>query len=133
MKKRIWLGLLLLCALVLTACGHGSGDWSYPLPNGYEIWHVYSQSITFGQRRDDTLDTVVDGYVRAFCYGERFVGLQMSEAADGEDVLLFLVDTENHSIYAANDETEFRQTCESLSAMDLGDWISTKPAPRGAE
>ena len=130
MKKRM-IAVLLLSVLLLSACA-GAGDWSYALPNGYEIWRVNGENIAFGVRNGSVLENALDGSVEAFRYGERYVALRMAASEESGEAF-FLVDTEGSASYFAETEDELLQTCESLGVTDLGDWIETQPAPKGAK
>ncbi len=130
MKKRM-IAVLLLSILLLSACA-GAGDWSYELPNGYEIWRINGESIVIGVRNGSALYPVLDGFVEAFCSGERYVAVRMAPSEESGETF-FLVDTEGGASYFAETEDELFQTCESLGVTDLGDWIETQPAPKGAK
>ena len=81
MKK---LFLIVMCFIVISLSSCGLGDWEFYLPNGYEIWRINSETICLevsekyeidGEKFEKTT-TVLDGYIRRFCYGERYVGIQ---------------------------------------------------------
>ena len=92
MKK---LFLIVICFIVVLLSSCGLGDWEFYLPNGYEIWRINSNSICLevsevyekdGEKIEKTT-TVLDGYIRRFCYGERYVGIQFYD---------YLYQTEEH-------------------------------------
>lgn len=141
MKTRAILAAL-LAALLLGGCiGPGLSDWSYPLPNGYAIVHVNSQQIIFGRQRTEySTDVDVDSFVYAFCYGERWVGLQRLEArpADGaspspDAVEYYLADTQEETLAGPMTQQEYAQVLRARQIDDLCAWIKTVPAPDGAE
>lgn len=53
MKRKAILVYLLL-VLVLTSCA-GVSDWSYKLPNNYEVWRINSNEIIVKYAGDETV------------------------------------------------------------------------------
>ena len=87
MKKSIKTILHLLClvcllTLILSSCG--SGDWGYDLlPNGYCLSRANSVSINLAADSyyycfdDNTASQfALRGYIRRFCFNERYIGVQ---------------------------------------------------------
>ena len=83
-KKTVFAFLICILSFSLASCG--IGDWGYVLPNGYEISRINSGSIClcsedYWYDRTSYVSTftttfVLNGYVRKFCYNDRYVGAQ---------------------------------------------------------
>ena len=135
MRRNTWLAVM-LTAVLLAGCtgfGPGLGDWKYPLPNNYSIWRINGQSIVFGIESDHVLEETITGYVAAFCYGERFVGLQVRETYSARAATFWLADTETGETQSAENVRAFHRLCKSCGANDLCDWLETDSAPDGAK
>ena len=128
MKRKLAFALLFVLLICLCAACGGEPGWIYDLPNGYTL-HCVDGSVCCEQNGEQAL-----GYgIRAFCTGSRFVGIRRERGTQtGAETDYYLLDTEENEIYSAQDESEFKDLCESLGAADLGDWIDTARRPKGA-
>lgn len=141
--RRITVTILCVCLLVsLSACG---GDWSYELlPGDYEIWRVHKHSIVLGRVSEYGLSHVVETYVYAFCYNQRFIGIHGLDTGDDDlsvDVDIrkeykdhaeyFLVDTQTHEVYGPMTLESYNEMLMSME-IAMGDWIATYPMPKDA-
>ena len=71
---KVLIAFTLIClTLFLSSCG--ISDWSYDLPNGYEIVRVNSYSVVFG-KNGRRFNTTIDRYVIAFCHNDSYIGLK---------------------------------------------------------
>lgn len=139
-KIRTWrLGVwALCCALMLAGCG--LSDWSYSLPNEYEIVRVNSVDIVLCSEEDGT---VLDGHVKAFCYNDVYVGIQHLTVEDRSTfdvdkydesaVQYYLVDTASKALYGPYTAAEYTAKAEELQVGTLCQWIGTTPKPSGEE
>ena len=142
MKKWFVCFVMLLCGMVLAACvGPGRNDWQYNLPNAYCIQYINSRDILLKDTdaRSSSSSIVIDRYVTAFCYNDRFVGLQCvdvpqdaAEEIDRTHPDFYLVDTQDDAVYGPFTEEVYRQTLEALKASEMCEWIATVPAPENA-
>lgn len=128
--------------ILFTSCvGPGLGDWTYPLVNGYEIWHTNSRSIIFGKKDSaNGLSNCLDEYIAEFCYNEQFVCIKTADVPedlrkeiDGSYPRYYIVDTEGSRQYGPfTTEEDFLQEKETLDVGELCQWIKTTPVPEGA-
>lgn len=136
MKKLLC--ILPILGMLLSGClGPGTSDWSYALPNGYEIWRVNSRSIHCLKVKGSGGTAVLDQYVSAFSYGQQYVGLQcvavpedLNETIDTSDPTYYLLDTSTGSVTGPYTQEEYAAETGELESMC--DWIPTRPAPEGA-
>lgn len=134
-KKVIFLCLLVI---LLTACSDGRGDWTYALPNDYEVFLVNSETIvitgpfhTVVQEEGSVYTNYyINNYVSAFCYNERYVGAQQINVRINQpdrpihQPWFYLLDTITGTVIGPlESEDEFHLKCEALQITDLCDWI----------
>ena len=110
-------------------------DWSVPLPGGYEIWRINSQSIVLVERFPDGYDqTVVTSYINAYWYDQRYIGLWC--AAGGADDLLgaapeadsfYLVDSLENTVHGPLDPDAYEELCLQLQLSHFDQWTKTAP------
>ncbi len=146
MKKSIIIAFaVLLC--VLTACSSSdlnmqvnNSDWSYILPNDYEIWHINSREIVCGKKNgEQSLSSTVTNYISEFCYNTQYVCLQcvvvpedLSQPIDKSNPYFYIIDTLNDETYGPFTELEYSEYIGEKSIADLTSWIKTAPRPEGA-
>lgn len=141
-------GLLAVCLafLLLTACVDGRGDWAYDLPNGYQVFRVNSKQIKLtgpdhcvtGQDGKTWItEDYIGSFVSAFCYDERYVGVQQINASLNAPLSLpdrlisepwfYLLDTSTGAVIGpmASPE-EFQAECEARQITDLCPWIEAQ-------
>lgn len=144
MKKGFILGFAALLSLFISACASGSNqvynnDWSYILPNDYEIWHVNARKIVCGKKEGEfALGPHVAGdYITEFCYNNQFVCLKC--VVPPEDITVpinlenpdyYIIDTVTDTTYGPLCEATFLEKIRKIT--DLSDWESTTPHPNGA-
>ncbi len=137
MKKAALLCLAL--AFLLAGCiGPGASDWRYELPNDYEIWRINSRSIRCIRAEGNQGSHVLDGYVSAFCYDERNVGLQcvsvsedLQEEIDTSAPDYYLLDTQTGELSGPWSLAEWEGNAAGLA--ELCPWKATNPAPKGTK
>lgn len=105
MKKCIKIISIILLVISLSACtsntviyGIHNGDWSYKLPNNYEIWRINSREIVCGKKDgENSLSNVInENYVLEFKYNERYVCLKCVETTQN---LYAEIDKSNPNFY----------------------------------
>ena len=83
MKKLIMLFLILI---VLTGCGAGVSDWSYQLPNNYEVWRINSDSIIIKDMESQKNVEEIAGFVKEFSYDSRYVFTRNVESINNNNI-----------------------------------------------
>ncbi len=132
---------LLIYGLVLLVAMSGqsmTGDWSYELPNDYAIWRINSRRIVVGIEKGSSLDAVLDRYICAFCYNGDYIGLQcvdvpedLKEEIDTSNPDYYLIDMGSRTVGGPMTLEAYQKAVQAIA--DMTDWISTVPAPAGAE
>ncbi|MCR4772224.1 MAG: hypothetical protein K5855_07960 [Oscillospiraceae bacterium] len=121
--------------LEMSACmGPGNNDWSYAVNADYEIWHVNSNTIIFGRADSlNSISTVVESYVSAFCHNGRFAVIERSpDGKDTEKREYYLIDMDRDAVYGPYDAADLEAETKKQNVGELCDWISTSPAPKDA-
>ena len=112
-----------------------NGDWSYILPNGYELWHLSADKVVLVKNDGDSIgDTIIPAHIKEFCYNEQFIGIQQIEQGSSKqdaDLCYYLVDTEQEQVWGPFDQEEYLNQCEQLDIEAMCDWVATKPTPNG--
>ena len=139
--------------------GPGLNDWTYPLINNYEIWHVNSSTITLEYvEHDNHMKSgarLSNGKITQFCYNDRYICVEESQEGAIENSTesqsgsktpagYIIVDTEGvqlsadgssyeHKIYGTyRTKEEVEAKIEELGITGLCQWVATEPAPEGA-
>ena len=143
-KWRYHLIFGLLCVgFLCSLCACGLSDWSYELlPGEYEIWRINSQDIVLVRQNEEGVTAVVQTFVYAFCYNQRFIGIHgldtgsdhVTEGMDIRETYIdspeyFLVDTQTHEVYGPMTLETYEKLVLSFHAAYMGEWITTRPAP----
>lgn len=146
-KKTLILIIIFLWGQSLTACNWFSinnevhnNDWSYKLPNKYEINHINSREIICGKRETEhSSSIIIDRYVTEFCFSNQFVSLKcvdvpqdLSEEINRSDPDYYIIDTVNNATYGPFDERRYSEEIEELNVTGLSAWVKTYPRPEGA-
>ena len=113
------------------------GDWSYKLPNNYEIWRINSRSIVFGEKKDtNSINILIDRYVSAFRYNDKIIALQcvdvpesLTEPIDISNPDYYIIDIANGEIYGEFSVDEYENKLSEFETNELTDWIYSVPTP----
>lgn len=110
-------------------------DWSVPLPGGYEIQRINSQSIVLAEPSPDGhSEIVIHSYINAYWYDQRYIGLWC--AAGGADDLLgaapeadsfYLVDSLENTVHGPLDPDAYEELCLQLQLSSFDQWTKTAP------
>ncbi|MBQ8164471.1 MAG: DUF3997 domain-containing protein [Clostridia bacterium] len=134
MKKFPVVGLLLFMSLWLSACTFfsldsqiGNNDWSYKLPNDYEIWHVNSRKIVCGKKASEhSLSNVGGDYVVEFCHNDQYICLKCADASedfskniDETSYQFYIINTINDEVDGPLSEGEYFEKLENMSLNNL--------------
>ena len=118
--------------LGLTACG-GTGDWTYELPNGYELWRINSSEILIKYTKSETEGKSIPSFVKEFAYDERYVFSRNVEDINNNNVLdeiYYALDTLEKKVYGPFDSIEDLQNKIEEWNTELPErWYRTSPDP----
>lgn len=146
---RIFLLLFALLCLFTSFAGPGLNDWTYVLPNGYEMWHINSRQIKIGLAENQGLALTdneansigIPAHIVAFWHDDRFVCAQtilpddVDAYGDGRTVetSYYLLDTLEQYVYGPiNEATEFDAIVEQVIGDAEVPYVQTWPKPEGA-
>lgn len=143
--KIMMLVLLLMLTSILTSCA-GLSDWGYDnLPGEYAIWRINSQDIQLVKVDGSSGAPIIDRYVIAFCYDDRYIGIQRVplerqysgvldiDAIDKSNPEFYLIDTETDAVYGPWKYTEYSKGIINFEITGMCEWILTSSKPKGAE
>ena len=139
LKKSIQCVLIILVLLVFASCmGPGLNDWSFILPNGFEVCHINSNEILIIQRSSGGANTIViPSFVKEFCYNERYVCTRNVDDICENNIfreVYYLLDTLEAEVIGEYDQLgDLESALLDMNITDLGDWLRTSPAPVGAK
>lgn len=119
--------------------GVGNNDWGVNFNNDYAIWRINSERICFGKKETPySMRYVVDSYISAFCYNEKYVVLECfpegKESQNSEDAKreYYIMDLENEKLLGPYDDSEIETNISNIDLGILSDWVSTSPIPKEA-
>ncbi|MBP3360211.1 MAG: DUF3997 domain-containing protein [Clostridia bacterium] len=132
-NKAVLTGLLLV--LLLTSCA-GASDWSYKLPNDYEVWRINSKDIIVKYVGDKAVETEIPSFVKEFSYDDRYVCTRNIESIDENDIFseeYYILDTGEQKLYGPYEtQEEFKLAIEEMK-ISLVKWYRTSPDPNMME
>lgn len=133
MKKII---MLLLVCVALTGCGAGVSDWSYQLPNNYEVWRINSDSIIIKDMETQKNVDEIIGFVKEFSYDSRYVFTRNVESISINNIFdekYYVLDTKEKKVYDSCDSiSELTELAEELEIKVPTKWYRTSPDPNFA-
>lgn len=146
MKKILSVILLFIFGLNFSACYSSNNnqvnnnDWSYALPNDYEIWHINSREIVCGKKNtENSILYVVSKYITEFCYNDSFVCLKRVDVPENiyQEIDMtapdyYIVDTVENETYGPFDKEQYQRKIDKLTITGLSSWIKTTPRPNEA-
>lgn len=130
--------VVLACFFGVSCCSCvGLYDWSYNLPNGYQVIRVNSESIVLS--KNDSSGTVLDRYIVAFCHDGQYIGIKRApmdniepnshfdlDDINGFDLEYYLIDSQNDEKNGPFNEEEYLKFCENIDNLKMSDWINTR-------
>lgn len=134
--KRIYkiVQIIVLIAL-LTSCA-GTGDWSFELSNGYEVWHINSDEILVVYTGEDQNAAEIPGFVKEFAYNDRYVFTRNVKDIKQNNILdevYYILDMQEKTLYGPiGSLEELTSKTESLEIKMPTVWHRTSPSPKGA-
>lgn len=149
MKKFLYFIFTILLIISSSACtansvtyGVNNGDWSYKLPNNYEIWRLNSREIICGKSDgNNSLSNIIsENYILEFKYNERYICLKcikatvdLSTEIDKSNPNFYIIDTLENTVYGAYTSTDCENKIKDMNLIFNTEWIKTTPVPDGAE
>lgn len=131
--KRIILICTMLCTLFcLNSCA-GTGDWTYVLPNGYEMWHINSSEILIKYAPSENEVKGIPSFIKEFAVDERYVFTRNVEDISQNSILdeiYYILDTKEQKIYGPFETAEEMQNqANELQCIIPQKWYRTSPDP----
>ena len=138
--RRSMLFLLSLVLLFSSSCDNTAdiyphnSDWSFEIGQGYEVWHINSDTIVFGKKDGQyTLSTIVASYVSAFRYNEDYALVErLPEGRGSETKEYYIVDLMHGTVFGPLCESALETELSSHNIGVMCEWIYTSPQPEGS-
>lgn len=129
--KKIFMVMLVI--FLLTGCGAGVSDWSYQLPNNYEVWRINSNSIIIKDMNTQKNVDEISGFVKEFSYDSRYVFTRNVDSIESNNIFdekYYVLDTEEKKVYdSCNSVDELNELAENLEIEIPIKWYRTSPDP----
>lgn len=123
--------IAVMCAF-LASCA-GLGDWSYKLPNGYEVQHINSDRILITYARSEIDAEGIPSFIKEFSYDDRYVFSKNSEDIKGNkvrDEVYYALDTIERRVYGPfNNIEELTEKADEWNVELPSEWYSTSSDP----
>ena len=124
--------LIFICLIFLTSCA-GVSDWSYQLPNGYQVWRINSGEIIIKYVGEETVDTGIPSFIKEFSYDDRYVFTRNIDDVSENNIFeetYYALDTEERKIYGPFENMEImKNKAEEWSCNVPAKWYRTSPDP----
>ena len=115
---------------VLTACG-GTSDWTFELPNGYELWRINSNEVIIKYVKSEVDSEGIPSFVKEFAYDNRYVFSRNIKNISSNNILeemYYILDTQERKIYGPFDSLEEMHKKTDELNVELPDkWYRTSP------
>lgn len=133
MKKVLFIFIISLVMLLwLTSCA-GTGDWTYRLPNDYEVWHVNSGEILIKSVNLENSGEKIPSFVKEFSYNERYVFSRNVEEISKNNIfdeIYYALDTQEKKVYGPFENIyELQKQAEEWGGKLPEKWYRTSPDP----
>ncbi len=129
MKKHIILSVVIF--ILLTGCA-GVDDWSYELPNGYEVWRINSNEIIVKCVSDATNNVNIPSFVKEFTYNDRFVCTRNVPSINENNIfneIYYILDTKEKVLHGPFESIEEFQNKLKEFEIVTEKWYRTSPDP----
>lgn len=134
--KKIFIFINLTVVLFLTSCA-GVSDWSYKLPNGYEVWRVNSKEVLIKYAGEETVDAGIASFVKEFSYDDRYVFTRNVDDISENSIFketYYALDTEEQKVYGPFGSIEELQNQAAEWQCEIPrKWHRTSPDPNMEE
>ncbi len=132
MRRVLLLISVFATMLFMSSCA-GTGDWSYKLPNDYEVWHINSSEILIKCVDLENPGEKIPSFVKEFSYDERYVFSRNIEDVSSNNILdeiYYALDTVEKKVYGPFDSIEGLQKKTDEWDVELPKrWYRTSPDP----
>ena len=133
MKKLSIFSLMIILCISLMSCS-GTGDWSFELPNNYEMWHINSNDIHIKYIGDNiTNGSEIPNFIKEFAYNERYVFTRNVKDIKSNNILeevYYILDTQEQKICGEyNSVGELYNGANFLGIEIPETWYRTNPDP----
>lgn len=136
MKKIILICTILCTLFCLSSCA-GTGDWTYVLPNGYEIWHINSEKILIKYVPNETDVKGIPSFIKEFAYDERYVFTRNVDEISQNGVLgemYYALDTSAQKVCGPfKNLDELQSQAKEWNCEIPEKWYRTSPDPNMAK
>lgn len=130
--KKTFVFFNLILVLFLTSCADVS-DWSYKLPNSYEVWRINSKEIIIKYVGDETVDAEIPSFVKEFSYDDRYVFTRNIDDISQNNIFketYYALDTEKQKVYGPFENIEEMQNQAQEWQCEIPQkWYRTSPDP----
>lgn len=128
MKKML---LIIIVLLIVTSCA-GTNDWSYDLPNSFEVWHINSKEIKVVYLGDD-VELEIPSFVKEFTYDSQYVFTRNVDDIGVNNIFdekFYILDTKNKILYGPyNKVDDFINELKNLQIDFPTHWYRTSSDP----
>ena len=132
MKRVLILTSLVVTILFMSSCA-GTGDWTYKLPNNYEVWHINSTEILIKCADLQNPGEKIPSFVKEFSYDDRYVFSRNIDDVSSNNILketYYALDTLEKKVYGPFDTIEELQKKTNEWEIELPKmWYRTSPDP----
>ena len=131
-KIIIILSYIFVLNLCLTSCA-GTGDWTYKLPNNYEVWHINSNEIVIKCVDLKDPGETIPSFIKEFSYDERYVFSRNIEDISSNNIIkeiYYALDTLERKVYGPfNSIEELQKKTDEWNVVFPDRWYRTSPDP----
>ena len=122
----------MISILLLASCA-GVSDWSYELPNNYEVWRINSNYIIIKYVGKETVDANIPSFVKEFSYDDRYVFTRNIDNISNNNIIeekYYMLDTKERKVYGPFDNLEkLKSQTSELHCQIPVKWYRTSPDP----
>ena len=130
--KKTFVFINLILVLFLTSCA-GVSDWSYKLPNDYEVWRINSKEIIVKYVGNETVDAEIPSFVKEFSYDDRYVFTRNTDDISQNNIFeetYYALDTESKKVYGPFENIEeMKNQAQEWQCEIPQKWYRTSPDP----
>lgn len=129
--KKISILITLILTLFLVSCA-GVSDWSYKLPNNYEVWRINSADIVVKYVGDEIVEAEIPAFVKEFSYDDRYVCTRNIDSISDNNIFnekYYILDTLEQKLYGPYDTVEEFGTMINEIGISVTKWYRTSPDP----
>jgi len=118
--------------ICLTSCA-GTGDWTYRLPNDYEVRHIHSEKVLIEYADLSSDGEGIPSFIKEFSYDERYVFTKNVKDITNNNIfdeLYYALDTQEKKTYGPfNSVEELKNKIEEWNVTLPEKWYRTSPDP----